>query len=274
MTVRPRRAAASRQDVPVTATWSYLDSPRPLALAHRGAHGDGVTENSAAAFERAVRLGYRYIETDVHATADGVLLALHDPTLDRVSDGHGAVASLPYAVVSRARLADGSPVPLLEDLLGAWPDLRFNIDAKDDHAVGPLLDVLERTRAHHRVCIGAFSDRRIRSLRRALPPGTATALGPREVAALRLLPSGRHPRGWPPPDVPCVQVPVSVGRVTLVDEAFVRRAHEQGRQVHVWTIDDTEQMSRLLDLGVDGIVSDNATGLLDVIAQRRSQQRS
>jgi glycerophosphoryl diester phosphodiesterase len=254
----------------VVPAWSYLDSPTPLALAHRGAHGDGVTENSAAAFERAVQLGYRYVETDVHATADGVLLAIHDATLQRVSDGHGAVAELPYDVVAQARLRDGTAIPLLEDLLGAWPDLRVNIDAKADHAVGPLLDVLARTRAYDRVCVGAFSDRRIRALRRALPPRTATALAPREVAALRLAPPTPLRRRWLPDAVPCVQVPVSLGRLTIVDERFVARAHAQGRQVHVWTINDTAQMRRLLDLGVDGIVTDNAQGLLEVLADRRA----
>lgn len=255
-------------------TWSYLDSPGPIALAHRGAHGDGVTENSAAAFERAVRLGYRYVETDVHATADGVLVALHDPTLDRVSTGHGLVRELPYAAVAQARLADGSPIPLLEDLLGCWPELRVNIDAKDDHAVGPLLDVLARTRSHDRVCVGAFSDSRIRSLRAALPPRTATALAPREVAALRFMPPGGLLRRWLPDDVPCVQVPLRAGRLTIVDEQFVERAHEQGRHVHVWTINDRRQMRQLLAMGVDGIVSDDAEGLLDVLAERGAGPRA
>lgn len=246
-------------------SWSYLDSPRPLALAHRGAHGAGITENSMAAFERAVTLGYRYIETDVHATADGVLLALHDATLDRVSSGAGPVRQQTWEAVSRARLHDGSPIPLLEDVLGSWPEIRVNIDAKADDAVGPLLDVLHRTRSHHRVCIGSFSDRRIRDVRRALPPGTATALGPREVAALRLgLP--RRRAGRLAQDAPCVQVPATYSRVTVVDESFVARAHAQGRQVHVWTINERSEMRRLLDLGVDGIVTDEAETLLEVIA--------
>jgi len=252
----------------VRTRWSYLDSPGPIALAHRGAHGDGIAENSMAAFEAAVRLGLRYVETDVHATADGVLVAIHDPTLDRVSDRHGRIAELAYSSVARARLADGSPVPLLADLLHTWPDLRVNIDAKDDRAVGPLLDVLMRTRAHDRVCVGAFSDTRIATLRQALPEGTATALAPREVAALRFPPPDRLRRRWLPDDVPCVQVPVRMGRLTVVTPGLLRRAHAQGRQVHVWTIDDPAEMRRLLDLGVDGIVTDNARGLMAVLGDQ------
>ncbi len=246
--------------------WPYLDSPGPLALAHRGAHTSRVAENSMAAFERAVQLGYRYIETDVHATRDGVLVAFHDATLDRVTDARGPIAEQTWAQVSRARLSDGSTVPLAEDVLAAWPDVRVNIDAKADSAVGPLLDALHRTRAHARVCVGTFSDRRIRHLRRALPPGTATALAPREVVALRfgLAPGTR----WLPADVPCVQVPERQGRVTVVDEAFVQRAHDQGRAVHVWTVNNEADMHRLLDLGVDGIVTDAAEALLRVLDQR------
>lgn len=251
--------------------WSYLDSPAPIVLAHRGAHGDGIPENSLAAFERAVDLGCAYVETDVHATADGTLVAFHDPTLDRVTDRTGRIADLGYREVGRAHLSDGTPIPLLEDLLGAWPALKVNIDAKDDRAVGPLLDVLARTRAYPRVCVGAFSDRRIRDLRRALPPGTATALAPGEVAALRFDPPAWARRRWLPADVPCVQVPVSYGRLRIVDHAFVERAHAHGRVVHVWTINDPMQMHALLDLGVDGIVTDDAQAGLQVLADRQPE---
>lgn len=256
---------------PVRATWSYLDSPGPVALAHRGAHNQQVAENSMAAFERAVALGYRYIETDVHATADGVLVAFHDSTLDRVTDSHGPIGELTWAEVSRARLTDGSTIPLAEDVLGTWPDIRINVDAKADAAVGPLLDALHRTQTYARVCVGSFSDRRIRDLRRALPPGTATALAPREVVALRLgLPQGSR---WLPDEVPCAQVPERQGRLTIVDTTFVRRAHAQGRVVHVWTVNTEGDMHRLLDLGVDGIVTDEAELLARVLASRRSDPR-
>lgn len=224
-----------------------------------------------AAFEAAVRLGYRYVETDVHATSDGVLVAVHDPTLDRTTDGRGPIAEMTLEQVAQARLADGSCVPLLEDLLGSWPDLRVNIDAKDDRAVGPLLDVLARTRAYGRVCVGAFSDRRVRDIRRALPPGTATALAPGEVALLRFAPPSLRTRRVPATDAPCVQVPVRHGRVRIVERRFVQRAHAQHRVVHVWTIDEPAQMRALLDLGVDGLVTDNAVGLMEVLAERSGE---
>ena len=128
----------------------YLDHDGPLVMAHRGFDpgGEGRLENSMRAFEAAVNLGARYLETDVHATSDGRLLAFHDAALDRVTDRKGRVARLPWSHVSRALIGGTEPIPLLEDVLGAWPDVACNIDVKSAGAVAPLVDVLERTSAH------------------------------------------------------------------------------------------------------------------------------
>lgn len=251
---------------PGTARWTYLDSPVPFGFAHRGAHGPGVPENTMAAFQAAVDLGYRHVETDVHATADGVLVVCHDNTIDRVTDRTGRIRDLPWSVLRQARVGGTEPIPLLTDVLGAWPDLRLNIDVKEDAGIGPTLEVLARTRAHPRVCVGSFSRRRTRALRAALPPGTATAYSPGEVALLRACTRRASLRARLPKDVPCVQVPASHLGVTIVDEAFVRTAHDLGCQVHVWTINDEDEMRRLLRLGVDALVTDEARRLRDVLA--------
>lgn len=247
--------------------FSFLDHPGPIPFAHRGAHHEpDVTENSLTAFERAVALGYRYVETDVHATADGELVALHDERLDRVTDRTGAIAELPWREVRRARMANGDGVPLLEDLLGSFPQLRVNIDAKHDAAVGPLLEVLERTGAYDRVCLGAFSDARIVALRDATGGRVCTALGPIEVAALLGLADVDVPA--PPGPAACAQVPVRHGDVTIVDERFVAAAHARGIAVHVWTVDDPAEMAVLLDMGVDGIMTDRPDLLREVLQSR------
>jgi glycerophosphoryl diester phosphodiesterase len=218
-----------------------------------------------AAFEHAVSLGYRYLETDVHATADGVLVAFHDDDLDRVTDRGGRIGDLPWAEVKRARVAGSHAIPLLEDLLGTWPEARVNIDPKHDAGVEPLADVIRRTNSVARVCVGAFSDRRLARVRRHLGPDLCTSLGPvgiaRLVAAGRRLPVGRLPAA-------CAQVPVATRGVTVVDRRLVDEAHRRGLQVHVWTIDDRTEMVRLLDLGVDGIMTDRPAVLKQVLEER------
>jgi glycerophosphoryl diester phosphodiesterase len=220
-----------------------------------------------AAFAAAVDLGFTHLETDVHATADGALLAFHDHTLDRVTDGAGPVAAQPLSALTSLRIGGTEPIPLLADVLGSWPSVRVNIDVKADSAVGPLLEVLARTRAYDRVCIGSFSDRRLRGVRGALPPGTATSAAPREVARLKAAARIASAARLLPDGLACVQVPVAHRGVTIVDEAFVATAHRHGLQVHVWTINEEAEMRRLLDLGVDALVTDEARLLAGVLAQ-------
>jgi glycerophosphoryl diester phosphodiesterase len=250
------------------ASFPFLDWPGPLAFAHQGAHvAGGPGENTMAAFEGAVALGYRYLETDAHVTADGVLVAFHDDNLDRLTDRTGLIGDLPWAEVRAARVRGGEGVPLLEDVLAAWPDVRVNIDPKHDAAVDPLVDLIRRTGTLDRVCFGAFSDRRLARLRAALGPGACTSMGPRQVARLvaasRRMPAGSFPAA-------CVQVPTNQGPIPLVTERFVAAAHERGLPVHVWTINDADEMHRLLDLGVDGIMTDRTDVLKDVLTARGS----
>jgi glycerophosphoryl diester phosphodiesterase len=246
------------------ARFAFLDHPGPIPLAHRGGAGDWP-ENTMPAFAGAVALGYRYVETDVHVTADGVVLAFHDDHLDRVTDRVGAIADLPYREVAPALVDGREPIPTLEELLGTWPELRVNIDPKHDEVVEPLATVLTRTGAIDRVCIGSFSDRRLDRLRSMLGTGLCTSLGPAGVARLRAASYGIGRRR---PEACCVQVPVAAGGVTLVDERFLRTAHRLGLPVHVWTVDDPGEMDRLLDLGVDGIMTDRPAVLRDVLVRR------
>jgi len=160
---------------------------------------------------------------------------------------------------------DGEPIPLLEDLLGAWPEVRVNIDPKEDSAVEPLAEVIRRTDAVHRVCAGAFSDRRLARLRRLLGHRLCTSLGPAGVARLRLASIGA-PVGTLP--APCAQVPVRARGLSVIDRRFLSAAHRRGMQVHVWTIDDEPEMERLLDLGVDGIMTDRPAVLKKVLERR------
>lgn len=247
--------------------YPFLDHDGPIPFAHRGGATGGI-ENSLAAFQLAVDLGYRYLETDVHATADGALLAFHDRSLNRVTDGTGRIARLTLDEVRRSRIGGREAIPLLEDLLGAFPGVRFNIDAKAQPAVAPLIDAVRRTGAQDRVCIASFSDRRLAMVRAALGPEVATAFGPRGVAALRAATRIPSLARAVSADVPCLQIPVRVGTLRLVTPELLRIAHGLGLRVHVWTIDDPTAMAALLDLGVDGIMTDEPAVLRDVLSAR------
>ncbi|MQA88350.1 MAG: hypothetical protein GEV03_27970 [Streptosporangiales bacterium] len=245
----------------------FLDHPRPLAFAHRGGALDGL-ENSMTAFQRAVDLGYRYLETDVHATADGVVLAFHDKTLDRVTDRRGRLAELPYREVANARIGGREPIPRLEDLLSAWPDVRINVDVKDMPAIGPLVKTIRRAKATGRLCVASFSEKRVAAVREELGPNLCTSLGTSGVLALRLASYG----GWlvrlARRGIPCAQVPPAVRGYPVVTRRFVRTAHELGMQVHAWVVNDPAEISRLLDLGVDGIMTDRLEALRDLLVAR------
>ena len=249
----------------MTVRYAFLDSDGPIAFAHRGGASE-APENTMPAFQYAVDLGYRYIETDVHATSDGVLLAFHDSKLDRVTNRTGIIREMPYSEVSKALVDGREPIPRFEELLLAWPLLRINIDPKKDNAVSPLIACLKQHDAIDRVCIGAFSDRRLDVIRAALGPALCTSAGPLETG--RLLAASK---GLPlpiPTNIGAAQVPIKQGPVTIVDERFVSFMHARELQVHVWTIDDAAEMSDLLDLGVDGIMTDRPAVLRDVFTQR------
>jgi len=245
-------------------SFPFLDHPGPIPFAHRGGASE-APENSLPAFQHAVDLGYRYLETDVHATADGVLVAFHDDVLDRVTDRTGRVADLPWSEVAAARIDGREPIPLLEDILTTWPEARVNIDPKADAAVGPLVEVLRRAHAVHRVCVASFSDERIRRARDALGPELCTGLGPEQLVRLIRAAQGEtvtfegQAAQIPPVD--------HTGRA-LASPELVAIAHDHGLVVHVWTIDDADEMRRLLDVGVDGIMTDRPAVLREVFEER------
>lgn len=254
----------------------YLDRVRSvddavLAFAHRGGayhpEIEGL-ENTLSAFEHAVALGYDYLETDVHATRDGVLLAFHDDVLDRVTDREGAVQELTYREVRSALVGGREEVPTLASLFERFPDARFNIDLKSDRAVAALADLVAAHEAWDRVLVGSFSPRRLRRFRALTRGRVPTAAHPGEVLAFRLLPSGRLARALSPGRPAALQIPHRRRGVTILTRGLVRRAHAAGLHVHVWTVDDPDEIRFVLDLGVDGVFTDRTDVLKAVLTER------
>lgn len=254
--------------------YAYLDEGDGgvLAFAHRGGayhpEIEGL-ENTLAAFEHAVALGYDHLETDVHVTADGVLLAFHDSVLDRVTDAEGAIADLTAEEVRRALVGGREQVPTLAQLFDEFPHARFNIDIKSDGAVAPLAEFIADREAWDRVLVGSFSTRRLRRFRRLTGHRVPTSATPLEVAVFRALPSARLADLLTRHRVAAFQVPHRRGRLTVVTPGLVRRAHATGKHVHVWTVDDPAEMRELLDRGVDGLFTDRTDLLKDVLTERQ-----
>jgi glycerophosphoryl diester phosphodiesterase len=178
------------------------------------------------------------------------------------------VDALSWAAVSEARIGGREPILRLEDLLGAWPDVRFNLDIKAAGVLAPLLRTVRRMKVADRICLGSFSDARIAAARRLFGPSLCTSLGPRGVAALRLSSYSPKAAGLVRIQAGCAQVPLQLGGRALVDERFLAAAHARGLQVHVWTVDDEAEASRMLDLGVDGVMTDRPAMLRELLEKR------
>ncbi|MDJ0357648.1 glycerophosphodiester phosphodiesterase [Paenarthrobacter sp. PH39-S1] len=247
----------------------FLASTAPVAFAHRGFSKDGL-ENSLAAFRAAVALGFDYLETDVHTTADGVLLVFHDARLEQITDGTGRISALTAERVAQARISGRETIPTFAELVSALPGVRLNLDVKDRGSVQTLAAAIEESGLHDRVCVASFSDRRRRAVLKRLSRPTASSAGVVSLAAFICL------GPWLPKpllrrilhDVDCLQVPVRYRSIHLVTPKSVTRAHELGLKVHVWTIDDPRRMHALFDLGVDGLMTDRADLLAEVMRER------
>ncbi len=222
-------------------------------------------ENTERAFRHAIELGFTHIETDVHVTRDGVAIAFHDDRLDRVTDAAGVIAELPWSEVRRARVGGTEPIMRLDELFEVFPTAHINLDPKHDAAVEPLAETILQTDATDRVMVGSFSDRRIDRVRSLVGRGLAVSAGPRRTLALLARSRGLR---LPVAQVHAAQVPVAVRGVTIVTSRFVSHLHDRGVHVHVWTINEADEMHRLLDLGVDGIMTDQPERLRTVLSDR------
>ncbi|WP_311777375.1 glycerophosphodiester phosphodiesterase family protein [Trueperella abortisuis] len=243
----------------------------PTVLAHRGG-GNEAPENTIVAFHAMRERGFRYVESDCHVTADGTVIILHDPILDRLTDASGPVSSWSWRDLRHVRDHSGNPLVRLDDLLEEFPDMIFNLDAKNNATALPMVETIRRQNAAHRVSLASFSELRLTRMRRRLP-GVRSSMGTSAIARLVLAAKGPRALAYrlPGPErgVECVQVPELFKTIQVVDEKFVALAHARGLAVHVWTVNDAADMRQLLELGVDGLITDEPTLARSVISQMR-----
>lgn len=256
---------------------SYLSHEHPIRFAHRGSIVLWP-ENTITAFQGAVDLGYRYIETDSHVTRDGVIVLFHDDRLERVTNGTGPVKDRQWDDLRKLDAAyhfspetgfplraKGIGIPSLEEAVTTFPDVLFNIDLKQPGTEQVMADFIRHHGAEERVLIASFHDRCLRRFRKRMGDSVVTSTGRLEAAGFWVCSRFKKTLKTP---AHALQVPPRKGPVTLVDEKMVQAAHAVGMQVHVWTINDPDEMQRLLELGVDGIITDRPDLLNHVIAKK------
>ena len=252
----------------------YFSVEHPIRFAHRGGR-HLFPENTMYAFAKAIEdLGYHYIELDVRMSADRVPVIIHDPTLERTTGGTGAVADRTLAELKELDAAHhfgpdrdyplrgmGASVPTLDEVYKAWPELRINVDLKVSEAEWAVAEVIRANEAEHRTLLGSFKDRRISKFRRITEGTVATSAGP--VAAVQMWIASRLGMA-PRRRVQAYQVTEQYTGLT-VDRRLIDAVHRAGAQLHVWTVNDDGDMRRLLDLGVDGIMTDRPDLLNEVL---------
>lgn len=246
----------------------FLDH-RFVAIAHRGGWtrpADAARENTVYAFERAVDLGFSFLEIDVRTTADGKLVLFHDARLERLTGASGRVRERTWRQLRDLRIGGLDPVPLLEDVLDRFPATVFNIDLKDNAGVPALVALLRRMDVSDRIVVASFSTLRIRRFA-SRSPGIALGATPLGVGWDGFVPGLRR---WRVDPAPVLQVPARVlgNLLPLVRRDLIDFLHSTGRKVHVWTIDDRAEMERLIDLGVDGLISNDLVTLKSVLTER------
>lgn len=226
-----------------------------IPFAHRGGSKE-FPENSLAAFKAADSLGFRYLETDVHVTKDGHLVAFHDSNLSRACGVEREISTMTRKEISQVRISGSEPIPFLEDLLEELPDSMFNIDAKSDETVLPLIQFLRASSALDRICVGSFSHSRLAIIRKSFGERVCTSASPREVVSWML---GRLSIG-----PSCVQIPLKQSFISVATPRRIGRSHGHGIPVHIWTVDEPTMMQDLIDMGVHGIMTDEGHILKEV----------
>jgi glycerophosphoryl diester phosphodiesterase len=257
---------------------AYLTGEHPIRFAHRGSR-ELWPENTWHGFDAAVeQLGYRYIETDVQVTRDGVVVVFHDDTLERTTNGVGRVAEWDWEDLALLDAAygfspDGASFPLrgtgirissLEETFDRYPHVHFNLDLKAKGCEWAVAEVIARKRRHDTVLVGSFSDRRLARFRRITKGLVATAAGPR--ASIAMYTASRVGRSIHSAHA-AYQLPSSM-RWASVDVRLIDAVHEAGAHLHLWTVNDPDDMRRFLDMGADGIVTDRPDLLNHVMEAR------
>lgn len=271
--------ASSTGNPAIARTIFEQKNVRPLVFAHRG--GGGLfPENTLIAFEYSAKLGVDFLELDVHSTADGTLVVLHDGSLERTTGGRGKISEMTFPEVKKLDAGfpfttdggktfpfrgKGITVPTLAEIFDALPAMKFNIEPKQatPSIIKPLCSLIRERKMIDKVIVGSFRQAVIDDFRRECPE-VATSASPSEVSEFLALQKTGVSASYSPP-MQALQIPEKIGGIQIVTKDFVEAAHKRNLKVHVWTINEVPDMRRLLETGVDGIMTDYPDRLLDLL---------
>ena len=238
----------------------YLKTPGVAISAHRGGSME-APENTLESFKYSLELGCAYIETDVQLSSDGIPYIFHDDDLSRLLGKDVAFNSLHSSEIQNLKLFESFDIPTLETALKTFPDALFQIDLKTDEVAIPAMKIIETLEAFDRVCIASFSSKRLARINE-MYPHVCLSMGPKEILKLLLASYGLYKKKVPGN---CLQVPIYQYGIKLVTKRFIQYVQNIGLKIHVWTINDKNQMQQLINLGVDGIITDRPKALKDLL---------
>jgi len=240
----------------------YLNQSGVSISAHRGG-SEEAPENTLESFSYAIGLGSSYIETDVQLSADGIPYIFHDDDLSRLLNMEVKFNSLHSDQIEKLKLFESYQIPKLETALTQFPNALFQIDLKTDEVALPAMKVIENLNAFDRICIASFSSNRLQKVRKKFPD-TCLSMGPKEILKLLLASFGLYNKTI---YGDCLQVPIYQYGIKLVTKRFVKYVQSKDLKIHVWTINDENTMRKLIDLGVDGIITDRPKLLKEVLSK-------
>ena len=237
---------------------SFLDSEFQ-GFVHRG-DTSIFLENTIEAFQSAISLGYQYLETDLRETSDGKIITFHDPNLKRITGANITISETKFSDIRMRRLPSRETIPTIDELLEEFPDSFFNMDLKVNQIEEKVLKKINSHNALERVCLGSFNSRTIKKIN-SLEPKILTSMGISQVIMYKFFQKKNISK--------LIQIPTRWNGIKVITKKFIDRLHNDGLKVHVWTINKEKEMQSLIDLGVDGIMTDNASGLIKVMKQNK-----
>ena len=237
---------------------SFLNS-KFQGFVHRG-DTSIFLENTIEAFQSAISLGYQYLETDLRETSDGKIITFHDPNLKRITGANITISETKFSDIRMRRLPSRETIPTIDELLEEFPDSFFNMDLKVNQIEEKVLKKINSHNALERVCLGSFNSRTIKKIN-SLEPKILTSMGISQVIMYKFFQKNNLFK--------LIQIPTHWKGIKVITKKFIDRLHNDGLKVHVWTINKETEMQSLIDLGVDGIMTDNASGLIKVMKQNK-----